>query len=113
MHKATVHSLYERIYKDQIRGSNKKPTLQKLVQGKNDSEIYANLLTKWNKMTKDSVRQCERVGTQHCMRVHNEILVLRPEREIRKVFAFLGVDWEESVLNNQNFIGTKVMYAFF
>jgi protein-tyrosine sulfotransferase len=52
--------------------------------------------------------QCREVGTERCMMVYYEQLVLHPEQEMRKILTYLNLPWDENVLKHEELVGKKV-----
>ena len=69
-----------------------------------DTETYRGCLEDWNGLVERQYKQCLWVGSR-CRLQYCEQLVLHPEREMRELLAFLGVEWNESVLHHMDEIG--------
>jgi protein-tyrosine sulfotransferase len=69
---------------------------------------YRGNLENWNNLYKDMYNQCLKVGTDRCLLVHYEQLVLKPEKKMRKIMNFLKIKWNDAVLSHEKYIGTKI-----
>ena len=87
--RATIHSIISR--KVTIKGF--------------DSHSYRGAIQDWNRAIENMYNQCVSVGSKHCLPVHYESLVLHPEKEMRRVLAFLGVPWNSMVVHHEKTIG--------
>ena len=52
--------------------------------------------------------QCNSVGSERCIKIWYEQLVLHPEREMRRLLSFLDLQWNESVLHHEMQIGKAI-----
>ncbi|XP_024941166.1 protein-tyrosine sulfotransferase isoform X1 [Cephus cinctus] len=86
--RATVHSIISR--KVTITGF--------------DLTSYRQCLTKWNHAISVMHSQCKEVGSDKCLMVPYEQLVLHPREWMKKILSFLDVPWNESVLHHEEFI---------
>ena len=73
-------------------------------QIKNLRENFLN----WNNLIEKMYSQCVSIGSDRCLPVYYEQLVLHPERELRKILAFLNLPWNDNVLNHEKYIGSKI-----
>lgn len=87
--RATVHSIISR--KVTIKGF--------------DSHSYRGALQDWNRAIENMYNQCMSVGDKMCLPVHYENLVLHPESEMKRILAFLDVNWNKVVLHHEQTIG--------
>lgn len=69
-----------------------------------DLTSYRQCMTKWNHAIETMHNQCKEIGSDKCMMVYYEQLVLHPEQSMRKILGFLDVPWNESVLHHEEFI---------
>lgn len=69
-----------------------------------DLSSYRQCMTKWNHAIETMHNQCKDIGSDKCMMVYYEQLVLHPEQWMRKILKFLDVPWNESVLHHEEFI---------
>lgn len=69
-----------------------------------DLSSYRQCLTKWNQAIRTMYDQCKDIGSDRCMMVYYEQLVLHPEQWMRKILDFIDVPWNESVLHHEEFI---------
>ena len=58
---------------------------------------YTSSFAQWNKLIEQMYSQCMIVGPARCHPVYYEQLVLRPEKEMRKLFKFLNIPWSDAV----------------
>uniref|UniRef100_A0A182K396 Protein-tyrosine sulfotransferase n=1 Tax=Anopheles christyi TaxID=43041 RepID=A0A182K396_9DIPT len=89
--RATVHSIISR--KVTITGF--------------DLTSYRQCLTKWNQAIQTMHEQCKEIGSERCMMVYYEQLVLHPEEWMRKILHFLDIPWNDSVLHHEEFINKE------
>lgn len=69
-----------------------------------DLTNYRQCLIKWNDAIKSMYEKCVSVGKSRCMIVYYEQLVLHPEAWLRKILAFLDVQWNDAVLHHEDHI---------
>ncbi|XP_028164746.1 protein-tyrosine sulfotransferase-like [Ostrinia furnacalis] len=69
-----------------------------------DLSSYRQCLTKWNHAVELMYQQCKALGSDKCLLVRYEALVLRPEETLRRVLGFLGLPWDEAVLHHERYI---------
>ncbi|XP_051175710.1 protein-tyrosine sulfotransferase [Leptopilina boulardi] len=69
-----------------------------------DLTSYRQCLTKWNVAISTMYNQCKDVGSDRCLMVPYEQLVLHPRVWMEKILGFLDVPWNESVLHHEEFI---------
>lgn len=70
-----------------------------------DINSYRDVLTKWNRAMELIEDQCRQVGTEYCLRVHYERLVLQPVATTKRIFKFLQIPWNENVLHHEKHLG--------
>jgi len=58
-------------------------------------------LGRWNTVVQNMNEQCNKIGSQRCMIVYYEQLVLHPKRWMTLILDFLDLPWEESVLHHE------------
>jgi len=58
-------------------------------------------LGKWNTVVKNMNEQCNKIGSERCMIVYYEQLVLHPKRWMTLILDFLDLPWDESVLHHE------------
>jgi protein-tyrosine sulfotransferase len=73
-----------------------------------DINSFETCLDKWNKNIEHMFSQCISLGETICIPVYYEQLVLHPEKELRKILKFLAIEWDDAVLNHENYIGNKI-----
>jgi protein-tyrosine sulfotransferase len=69
---------------------------------------YRNSFKNWNNITETMHSQCIKIGTDRCLIVFYEKLVLQPKVVIEKILKFLQVPWNEAVMNHEKFIGNQI-----
>uniref|UniRef100_A0A7E4VSY5 Protein-tyrosine sulfotransferase n=1 Tax=Panagrellus redivivus TaxID=6233 RepID=A0A7E4VSY5_PANRE len=73
-----------------------------------DLNDFRQCLTKWNAGISVMYDQCQSVGSDRCLMVHYEQLVLHPEKEMRKLLNFLDIPFNDSVLHHEALIGKDI-----
>jgi protein-tyrosine sulfotransferase len=69
-----------------------------------DITSYRDVLTKWNTAIQSMYQQC--ISTpQTCLPVYYEQLVLHPESQLRKISTFLGLSWQDAMVNHEKYVG--------
>ena len=66
-----------------------------------DLKSYRQCLTKWNAAITKMNDQCTELGTEHCLKVPYEQLVLHPRKWMQKILEFLELSWTEDVLHHE------------
>ncbi|KAL0965269.1 hypothetical protein UPYG_G00279060 [Umbra pygmaea] len=66
---------------------------------------YRDCLAKWSQATRAMLAQCSQVGSQRCLAVKYERLVLQPRSTMQMVLNFLGLPWHQGVLHHEDAIG--------
>lgn len=69
-----------------------------------DLTSYRQCMTKWNTAIETMHKQCKEIGSDRCMMVYYEQLVLHPEDWMRKILKFVDVPWNQSVLHHEDYI---------
>ncbi|UJR21142.1 hypothetical protein I4U23_024241 [Adineta vaga] len=69
---------------------------------------YRQNLRLWNKGIETMFQQCQQIGTNRCVMVYYEQLVLQPKKTIENILKFLNVSWVDSVLHHEELIGKKI-----
>jgi protein-tyrosine sulfotransferase len=90
--RATVHSIISR--KVTITGFN--------------HNSYSDCFKRWNSIIENMFSQCVDMGKDTCLPVYYEQLVLHPEKELRNIFQFLKIQWNDAVLKHEEFIGNEI-----
>jgi protein-tyrosine sulfotransferase len=72
---------------------------------------YSESFRIWNLRMESQMSQCVTLGEAVCLPVYYEQLVLHPEKEIRKIFDFLGIRWDNAVLNHEKYIDKEIVLA--
>lgn len=86
--RAVVHSILSR--KITITGYNNKDPQEALES--------------WNNLVESMNEQCSSIGSERCILVRYEQLVLHPRKTMERLLGFLGLPWEETVLHHEQFI---------
>jgi protein-tyrosine sulfotransferase len=90
--RATVHSIISR--KVTITGFN--------------LNSYPDCFKRWNVIIESMFSQCVSQGPDYCLPVYYEQLIMHPEKELRKIFNFLHIPWNDAVLKHEQFIGDEI-----
>lgn len=69
-----------------------------------DLDDYRESMKKWNRMIKGMFAQCELLGSEKCLIVYYEKLVLNPKEWTEKILKFLNLPWSDNVLHHEDFI---------
>jgi protein-tyrosine sulfotransferase len=69
---------------------------------------YESSFRLWNSKMEPMFAQCAALGIAICLPVYYEQLVLHPEKEIRKIFDFLAIRWDNAVLNHEKYVGKEI-----
>lgn len=72
-----------------------------------DYKTHRGALADWNRVLSTMYAHCLAVGRDRCLPVYYELLVLRPEEQMRRVLEFLRVDWNDVVLRHETTIGVR------
>jgi len=72
-----------------------------------DLKSYKQSLTKWNAAISAMNDQCEELGSDHCLKVYYEQLVLHPRKWLTKILKFLELDWTEDVMHHEKQINKE------
>lgn len=80
----------------------------KRLGGKISFSRFLSLLENWNQDNIDSYNQCARAGSEYCLVLRYDQLVTSPEKEIRRMINFLGVEWNDRVLNHEKYVQSDV-----
>ena len=65
----------------------------------------------WNNMIEDMYTQCVVVTEKRCLPVFYEQLVLHPELELRNIFKFLNIEWNDAVLHHEDYFHKKIQLS--
>lgn len=90
--RATVHSIIKR--KVTITGFN--------------LNSYRECMIKWNSVIESMLHQCMLVGSERCLPVYYEQLVLHPKDQMNQILNFLNITWNDAVLHHEDFIGDEI-----
>ena len=66
-----------------------------------DLKSYRQSLTKWNAAISAMNDQCEELGSDYCLKVYYEQLILHPRKWLTKILKFLELDWTEDVMHHE------------
>lgn len=69
-----------------------------------DLSSYRNCLQRWNQAMETMVGQCHQLGSEKCLMVYYEQLVLHPETALRKLSVFLDLPWHDAMLHHHDYI---------
>ena len=69
-----------------------------------DLKSYRQCLTKWNAAITAMNDQCTELGSERCLKVPYEQLVLHPKKWMEKILAFLNLSWTDDVLHHEKYI---------
>ncbi|KAF7260794.1 hypothetical protein EG68_01708 [Paragonimus skrjabini miyazakii] len=58
----------------------------------------------WDNLVKTFLQDCSQLHPWRCMTVRYESLILKPEIEMRRLFAFLTIPWDPIVLKHQTML---------
>ncbi|CAI2727196.1 unnamed protein product [Schistosoma spindalis] len=72
-------------------------TIQNINSNYTSENITEAILT-WDELTTQILEDCEYIGSEKCLTIRYECLVLNPLREIQKVLHFLELPWDEKLL---------------
>ncbi|KAG5455136.1 Protein-tyrosine sulfotransferase 1 [Clonorchis sinensis] len=73
--------------------------------GSHSTKALHNLLRTWMIDNLKIIQACHRVGSERCIIVRYELLVLNPERELKALTKFLRVPWDPVMLHHEKLIG--------
>lgn len=71
-------------------------------------ENHKQNLKQWAKLASGMEHICKTIGRQRCMTVRYEDLVQDPADELKKILAWLGVEWDERVLQHHQMMDSIV-----
>ncbi|XP_003740938.1 protein-tyrosine sulfotransferase 1 [Galendromus occidentalis] len=69
-----------------------------------DLTSYRQCLKKWNQAMMSMYSQCQHLGTEWCLPVHYEQLVLHPKPWLEKILQFLDIPWSDTVLHHDKLV---------
>lgn len=69
-----------------------------------DLNSYRQCLEKWDDAIAVMYKNCMTVGSDYCLMVYYEQLVLRPRSTLTKILNFLDIPWNETVLHHNEMI---------
>lgn len=83
-------------------------SLMTQLKEKINSETFRSFLATWIAFNEHVSHSCSNIGTQFCLIVKYEDLVLHPEKVLRKVMLFLDEEWTDELLRHQDHIGKEI-----
>ncbi len=69
---------------------------------------YRQNLKLWNKGIETMVKECTQAGSDKCLMVYYEGLVLQPKKTIENILKFLNLNWVDDVLHHEELIGKRI-----
>ena len=60
------------------------------------SDNYKSILESWNTLISNMYRQCN--SHSNCLSIYYELLLLKPQRELKRILEFMGVQWKDDDL---------------
>ncbi|OQR76865.1 protein-tyrosine sulfotransferase-like [Tropilaelaps mercedesae] len=69
-----------------------------------DLNSYRQCLRKWNQAMSSMYTQCQQLGTEWCLPVYYEQLVLHPRPWLEQILNFLDVPWSDDVLRHDKLV---------
>jgi protein-tyrosine sulfotransferase len=69
---------------------------------------YPDSFKLWNSKMEPMYAQCAVLGKKVCIPVYYEQLILHPEKEIRKIFDFLSIKWDDAVLSHEKYVDKEI-----
>jgi len=69
---------------------------------------YRQNLKLWNKGIETMVKECTQAGSDKCLMVYYEGLVLQPKKTIENILKFLNLNWVDDVLHHEKLIGKRI-----
>ncbi len=71
-----------------------------------DTQTYLGALKGWERAMSAMHADCESVGSERCLIVHYEQLVLHPRLTLRRVLDFLDLPWHGNVMRHAELISS-------
>lgn len=72
-------------------------------------ETFLHYLERWDNYTEFIDYECEEnLGSDFCIQIKYEDLVMEPRRELEKVMKFLNESWTDELLRHEQHIGGEV-----
>jgi protein-tyrosine sulfotransferase len=82
------------------------------IKSKQSLSIHPDsLIQNWNTNVDQYVRDCKSLGPSGCLIVVYEQLVEHKERTLKKIVEFLNVEWADSMMNHEKFVGDRVLLS--
>ena len=75
------------------------------------ASIFEKYLKNWNVFNRKSYEQCEQVGSEICMRVKYDDLILKTNKTVENVIRFLNVPWQDKLLEHQKYVGSEIVVS--
>jgi protein-tyrosine sulfotransferase len=65
----------------------------------------------WNTVIETMYKDCLSIGQRRCLPVYYEKLVTNPEYNLKRIFKFLQIKWNDVVLNHQKYIQNSIIVS--
>jgi protein-tyrosine sulfotransferase len=65
-------------------------------------------ILQWNTFNTNVNEQCNTIGSQRCILVHYERLILNFNQTMRKLVKFLGVEWTDRFMHHEKYVATRI-----
>ncbi|TGZ66380.1 hypothetical protein CRM22_005368 [Opisthorchis felineus] len=83
------------------------------IERKLSNGTELTLLKKWETWVRQMQYDCQNLGPQRCMTVRYELLVLYPEKMLRKIMEFLELPWDPKVLEHEKWVEEETNLTVF
>ena len=97
--RSAVYSLMNKEYKS-AKGD--------FLKFENASGISESILLDWNSVNTHMYGECQKLGASICHMIKYEELVNTPERTLRALVKFLGLEWHKDLLRHEQFVGERI-----
>jgi protein-tyrosine sulfotransferase len=67
-------------------------------------DLFLKFLEEWNRANIDYEKDCARLGTNRCIKLICDDLVLNLTSSMRRVAQFLNIDWTNDFLHHEKFV---------
>ena len=74
-------------------------------------ETFKKYLHQWKGFNEIALIQCNKIGSNNCLKIRYEDLVLHTEEILRKVIKFLDLEWNTELLRHHLHIDREVNLA--
>jgi hypothetical protein len=68
-------------------------------------------LKTWNSYNYIVNIQCKHVGSEYCLLVKYEDLVMKTKETVKKIADFLNLTWTDEFLHHERYVGNKVIVS--